>query len=271
MKLNSIGVYNPVSYGKNKNTRRAALLTAALIASQTPAIDAYASVPSAYYAQAQAAASVDDPRVVQYSDFYYAILSDGGKNEIIARYDAGKGGISSYYQYGNRAFDKKGNEIKNPENLYGFKKQEEKKEENSLDPRIPDKSDFYYTYLKNGDKYEIVTRYDPKKGGVGTYYQYGQRAFDKQGKEIQNPENLYGFKKEDTQTQEIKLDPRIKDKSDFYWAYLKNGDKYEIVTRYDPKRGGVGTYYQYGPHAYDKTGKEIGDPSKLYGFDKDVK
>ena len=161
-----------------------------------------------------------------------------------------------------------------------------------VDSRAPIGSDFYYAILQYGDKYEIQAHYDSGKNGAGAYYQYGNQAFSKKdGKRIQNPEKLYGFTPiniNNTQSQNPtypayptypvyptpvpapKVDSRAPNGSDFYYTILRFGDKYKIQAHYDAG-GGIGSYYQYGPYAFDKEGKRIQNPEKLWGFDKNIK
>ncbi|MBR2069125.1 MAG: hypothetical protein IJ877_05110 [Candidatus Gastranaerophilales bacterium] len=276
MNITSISAFNPISYkgnnNNNANKRRATAALLALLATQPLAMDTYAASNTRENTSytATASATAVDPRIPLYSDFYYAYLKYGDKYEIQPHYDSRKNGVGSYYQYGNQAFDKEGKAIRNPEKLYGFKPVDgaSSTQEDKLDPRIPLYSDFYYAYLKYGDKYEIQPHYDSRKNGVGSYYQYGNQAFDKEGKAISNPEKLYGFKPLDGETtqKQDKLDPRIPLYSDFYYAYLRYGTQYEIQPKYDVS-GDVGAYYQYGNQAFDKEGKRINNPEKLYGFE----
>ena len=227
---------------KNAKKRQAEAIAAAIIFLQPVKISAYAdnqmlnNNPPVSYVDIwkDAKTKLDDYRVVEYSDLYYAILSDGGKNEIKAHYDSGKHGAGAYYQYGNEAFTRdEGKRIKNPEKLKGFEVDKTKistSAKNSaatctqtsnpcyyppinwsvpqvtpiptpkpvlpkVDSRAPKGSDFYYAILYYGDKYKIKAHYDPGPCGIGTYYQYGPNAYDENGNRIWNPQDLYGFNK----------------------------------------------------------------------------
>jgi len=177
----------------------------------------------------------DDYRVVEYSDLYFAIISDGGKNELKAHYDSGKKGAGYYYQYGNEAFTKdEGKRINNPEKLRGFESGNQ-----TIKPVTTPKP----------------TPKPTPTPAVQCYY----------------PPVWYIMPTPKPTPTTPKVDSRAPKGSDFYYAVLYYGDKYKIKSHFDAGAGGIGIYYQYGPYAYDKEGNFIINPEKLYGFDEDVK
>ena len=192
--------------------------------------------------------------------------------------------FGTYYVYAGRYYATDGSEIINPWGLRDDGKvyvpQPAVKPETTQRPALTPKpvvtprptatptydkyslmTDLQKMYEIYGNDYLIEDYYDPN---YGKCYSYAGRFYALDGSEIKL--SPAGTKSNGANNKT--RDSRIKEGTDLYSYYEIFGNSYKVITHWDPN---VGTYYQYGPYAFTKDGKNIYDTSKLNKFDTSIK
>ena len=180
--------------------------------------------------------------------------------------------FGTYYKYAGRFYAPDGSEIINSQALHDDIKPSACPGFNKTTSRVTDL--MRRIQMFKGSGYEVEEHYDKN---YGRYYTFAGKIYDIYGNEIGDLKNFqknqsasknntsnYYYNYIPSTTQNV--DSRAPKGSDFYYAILTYGDKYKIEAHYDPGRGGIGSYYQYGPMAFDKNGNQIANPENLYGF-----